>query len=129
MPKATTLTRRRLLGFPPTDTAADAQHPNNPIPNTQHPIPGPAARRRLLFQPQSGPSGDVLVCLFLRGGADGLHLVAPYGDPAYYAQRPRIAVARPDDARAPEAQRGVVLDDFFALNPALARLQAVYRTV
>jgi uncharacterized protein (DUF1501 family) len=83
--------------------------------------------RRLLFQPREGPAGDVLVCLFLRGGADGLHLVAPYGDAAYYAQRPRIAVPRPDDTRVPAAQRGVALDGFFALNPALAPLRESFQ--
>src|SRR5262249_18116531 len=66
-------------------------------------------------------------CIFLRGGADGLHLVAPYGDAAYYAERPRIAVARPDDRRAPRERRGVALDGFFALHPALAPLQEAYR--
>src|SRR5262249_21976607 len=72
-------------------------------------------------------AGDVLVCLFLRGGADGLHLVAPYGDPAYYAQRPRIAVPRPDDRRVPAEQRGVMLNDFFALNPALTPVHAIFQ--
>jgi uncharacterized protein (DUF1501 family) len=91
------------------------------------PLVNRGVRRRMVFQPQSGPAGDVLVCVFLRGGADGLHLVAPYGDPAYYAERPRIAVARPDDAKTPRDQRGLQLDDFFALNPTLAPLHAVYR--
>jgi uncharacterized protein (DUF1501 family) len=104
MNKDTPLSRRRFLG-----------------------LGKPAVSRRMLFQPRSGPAGDVLVCLFLRGGADGLHLVAPYGDPAYYAQRPRLAVPRPDDSRVPAAQRGVALDDFFVLNPTLAPLREVYR--
>ena len=56
-------------------------------------------RPKAKAQPSKGPAGDVLVCLFLRGGADGLHLVAPYGDEGYYAGRPRIAVPRPDDTR------------------------------
>jgi uncharacterized protein (DUF1501 family) len=103
------MTRRQMLGL---------SHP---------PLPGPEVKRKLLFQPQAGPAGDVLVCVFLRGGADGLHLVAPYGDSAYYAQRPRIGVPRPDDRRAPMSQRGVALDGFFALNPALAPLHAAYQ--
>jgi uncharacterized protein (DUF1501 family) len=81
----------------------------------------------MLFRPQDGPPGDALVCIFLRGGADGLHLVAPYGDAAYYAERPRIAVARPDDRGAPRERRGVALDGFFALHPTLAPLQEAYR--
>jgi uncharacterized protein (DUF1501 family) len=83
--------------------------------------------RRMVFQPTAGPAGDVLVCLFLRGGADGLHLVAPYGDTAYYTERPRIAVPRPDDRSVPAAERGVALDGFFALNPALAPLHEAYQ--
>src|SRR5437879_5996036 len=105
------LSRRRLLGIRS---------------NAQHPTPTPSVRRRLIFQPEAGPAGDVLVCLFLRGGADGLYLVSPYGDPAYYSQRPRLAVARPDDARAPAGQRGVALDGFFALHPNLAPLHPIY---
>src|SRR4051812_43589257 len=105
----TRLSRRRLLGL--GGSTADDQ---------------PAARR-LHFSPRVGPAGDVLVCVFLRGGADGLHLVAPYGDRQYYTQRPRIAVPRPDDRQAPAAQRGVALDSFFALNPTLAPLKEPYR--
>lgn len=101
--------RRQILGLP---------HP---------PLVERSANRQLVFQPREGPAGDVLVCLFLRGGADGLHLVAPYGDPAYYAQRPRIGVPRPDDRRIPAAQRGVALDGFFALNPALSPLREPYQ--
>src|SRR5947209_13483759 len=89
------------------------------------PLTGRSVRRQMVFQPREGPAGDVLVCLFLRGGADGLHLVAPYGDAAYYTERPRIAVPRPDDPRVPAAQRGVALDGFFALHPALTPLHEV----
>lgn len=35
--------------------------------------------------------GPVLVVVFLRGGADGLHLVVPHGDDDYYRARPSIA--------------------------------------
>src|SRR5687767_3697777 len=82
--------------------------------------------RRMVFRPQDGPAGDVLVCVFLRGGADGLHLVAPVGDADYYKQRPRIAVPRPDDRRTDAGRRGVELDGFFALHPTLAPLKAPY---
>ena len=34
---------------------------------------------------------DVVVSLFLRGGADGLTLCPPYGDNAYYDLRPPTA--------------------------------------
>ena len=34
----------------------------------------------------------MLVVLSLRGGADGLSLVVPHGDPGYYSARPNIAI-------------------------------------
>lgn len=59
----------------------------------------------------------VLVALYLRGGADGLNLVVPAGDPAYYASRPTIQVP---------AGHELPLDGFFGLNPALAPLLPLY---
>jgi uncharacterized protein (DUF1501 family) len=61
----------------------------------------------------ASPTGSVLVLLSLRGAADGLSLVVPHGDPAYYAARPRIGVPR----TALLAQ-----DAMFGLHPALAPL-------
>jgi len=61
----------------------------------------------------ASPLGSVLVLLSLRGAADGLSLVVPHGDPAYYAARPRIGI--PHTALlAPDAM--------FGLHPALAPL-------
>jgi len=57
------------------------------------------------------PSGNVLVLLSLRGASDGLSLVVPHGDPAYYAARPRIAI--------PKATL-LAQDAFFGLHPQLA---------
>ena len=53
---------------------------------------------------------DVVVSIFLRGGADGLTLCVPFGDPLYYTGRPTIAIPRPDST---SAQRAIALDDFF----------------
>jgi uncharacterized protein (DUF1501 family) len=62
-------------------------------------------------------SGKTLVLIFLRGGADGLSIVPPVGDPAYRAARPTIALA------APGKEGGAIrLDDVFALHPALSPL-------
>ena len=60
----------------------------------------------------------VLVVVFQRGAVDGLNVVVPYGEQAYYASRPSIALARPG------ATEGALidLDGFFGLNPALAPL-------
>jgi len=60
----------------------------------------------------------VLVVLSLRGAADGLSLVVPHADPAYYAARPRLAV--------PKAQL-LVSDSFFGLHPALKPLVPMWQ--
>ncbi len=77
-----------------------------------------------LADPHVGPRGDTLVCIFLRGGADGLNLVVPHGDEAYYARRPTLAIPRPDDRGA--GARAIDLDGFFGLHPALTSFQALY---
>lgn len=84
----------------------------------------PAWMPRLAFRPQGAPgSGDVLVCVFLRGGIDGLSAVVPYGDGAnYYDARPTIAVPEPGSS----ADAALDLDGYFGLHPALAPLKNVY---
>jgi uncharacterized protein (DUF1501 family) len=73
------------------------------------------------------PRGDVLVVIFLRGAADGLNLVVPHGDPAYYALRPSLGIPRPDDSKALAKQRAINLDGFFGLHPALQPLLEVWQ--
>ena len=69
----------------------------------------------------ANPVGDVLLCIFQRGGADGLNMVVPYADADYYSWRPQLAIA------AAGQQDGVIdLDGFFGLHPALAPLKAIY---
>ena len=65
-----------------------------------------------------------LVCVFLRGGADTLNLLVPYGDDVYYRKRPTLGIAPPD--KGPEDRRSVKLDDFYALHPALKPLAEKY---
>jgi uncharacterized protein (DUF1501 family) len=65
--------------------------------------------------------GKTLVLVFLRGGADGLSIVPPVGDPAYRAARPTLALA------APGKDGGALrLDDVFALHPALSPLLSLW---
>jgi uncharacterized protein (DUF1501 family) len=71
----------------------------------------------------AGRGDSVLVMLFLRGGADGLSICAPYGDPEYYQQRPTIALPRPLQA-GNEAL--IDLDGHFGLHPDLAPLKPLY---
>src|SRR5215831_13267991 len=53
---------------------------------------------------------DIIVSVFMRGGADGLSLVVPFADANYYTSRPTIRIPRPDDTTVPAAQRGTNLD-------------------
>src|SRR6476469_8374350 len=68
-----------------------------------------SAFRETAFGATTG--GNVLVVLSLRGGIDGLGMVVPHGDPAYYTARPRIAV--------PKASL-VAADAMFGLHPQVA---------
>jgi len=61
---------------------------------------------------------NVLVVLSLRGGADGLSIVVPHGDPGYAAARRRIAI--------PGSQL-LEADAMFGLHPALAPLRPMWR--
>lgn len=58
-----------------------------------------------------------LVVIFLRGAADALSILVPYGDPRYYQARSSIALGRP-------STEGSVLplDNYFGLNPNLEAL-------
>lgn len=58
--------------------------------------------------PEAPSTGDVLVVVFLRGGIDGLNLVAPYMMPTYRALRPTIRVKDPGEVAAGGA--GLPLD-------------------
>jgi uncharacterized protein (DUF1501 family) len=67
------------------------------------------------------PQTPVLLCVFLRGGADGLSIVVPHGDAEYYRLRPSTAVPPPG-----EKNGAVDLDGRFGLHPRLAALKDAY---
>jgi uncharacterized protein (DUF1501 family) len=71
--------------------------------------------------------GDILVTVFMRGGADGLNLLVPHFDGEYYKHRPNLAVPAPGDGRAAASTRALDLDGRFGLNPVLAPLLSLYR--
>lgn len=66
---------------------------------------------------------DTLVCIFLRGGADGLNMVIPFLEKPYYKLRPTLGIARPDQGKSGQA---INLDGQFALNPKLAPLKELW---
>ena len=89
-------------------------------------VPQAALRRsapRMAFAPAgTAPTRDILICIFQRGGMDGLSVVAPYGDAAnYYDIRPTIAVPAPGQTNG-----GLALNSQFALHPGLAPLKEIY---
>lgn len=78
----------------------------------------PACLTRTALAAESAGSGNKrLVVIFQRGGADGLNLVVPHAEPAYYAMRPSINIPR---------HAVLDLDGFFGLHPSLAALQPLW---
>lgn len=82
----------------------------------------PAWFPRVAFSAAPASERDVLVCLFLRGGADALNVVVPFGEDEYFARRPRLALREP----GPGAYSVVDLDGFFGFHPFLAPLKELY---
>lgn len=81
---------------------------------------------RLAFRDQAAvgsPPGDVLICIFLRGGMDGLSVVVPYAEGSnYYTARPTLRILEPGNG----AERALDLDGQFGLHPVLAPLKELY---
>ena len=63
-------------------------------------------------------SKRVLVAIFQRGAVDGLNVLIPYAEKAYYSARPSIAVPRPGSGE----RAALNLDGFFGLHPSLSPL-------
>jgi uncharacterized protein (DUF1501 family) len=60
----------------------------------------------------------VVVAIFQRGAVDGLNVVVPYSEQAYYAARPNIAIPR---------ESVIDLDGFFGMHPSLASLAPYWK--
>ena len=86
----------------------------------------PSWMPRLAFS-KKGPRGDVLVCIFLRGAADGLNIIVPHAEKPYYTARPVLNVPRPDDKTVSANHRAIDLDGFFGLNPIMSPLAPVFK--
>ena len=84
----------------------------------------PAWLPKIAFASHYSSNRDILVSIYLRGGADGLTLCAPHGDPAYYANRPTISVPRPDSG---DPNRLTDLDGYFGFPRAMLPLLASYQ--
>lgn len=84
-----------------------------------------SALSQVALSPQA-ESRDLLVVIFLRGGADGLSVVPPHGDDAYHRGRPTLGLDAPKGSAA-TADKAVDLDGFFGLHPTLAPLLPEFR--
>jgi uncharacterized protein (DUF1501 family) len=100
------LSRRQFLGAAATISAASMF---------------PAWLPKVVMSRQYASNRDIVVSIFMRGGADGLSIVAPFADNQYYVSRPTIAIPRPGDANG-----GINLDGFFAFAPGMSGLAPAY---
>jgi uncharacterized protein (DUF1501 family) len=64
-----------------------------------------------------GSSNKRLVVIFQRGAADGLNIVVPHAEPAYYTMRPSINIPQ---------QQVIDLNGFFGLHPALSSFKPLW---
>src|SRR5690606_2868539 len=78
-----------------------------------------AGRTSPRVAPMQVTRGKTLVVIFLRGGADGLNLVVPFGDPHYKGLRPSLGLAAPGSGEG----AAIDLDGFFGLHPGLGPLK------
>jgi uncharacterized protein (DUF1501 family) len=80
--------------------------------------PGLAASLAFGAAPPGADYRRLLVLVELKGGNDGLNTLVPFADPAYYALRPKLAIAR---------DSVIQLSDAVGLHPALEPLLPLWR--
>jgi uncharacterized protein (DUF1501 family) len=82
--------------------------------------------RSLYAKQDAGARKKILVAIFQRGAADGLNVVVPHGEQAYYRLRPTIAIPRPAGGAGSREDAAIDLDGFFGLHPSLAPLKPMW---
>jgi uncharacterized protein (DUF1501 family) len=86
-------------------------------------IPSFLTRAVYAAQTAAGDAGGKrLVVLFQRGAADGLNIVIPHAEQAYYAMRPSIAIPRPRNG----GDNAIDLDGFFGLHPSMTAFKTLW---
>jgi uncharacterized protein (DUF1501 family) len=107
------LSRRRFLGVSGAAAAAIAS--------------APAWLPRIaLARDHRGAQRDVLISVFLRGGADMLSLCVPYTEANYYAMRPNTCVPPPGQGKLSCIDLGAGGAGLFGFPPAFAPLMPAY---
>ena len=86
-------------------------------------VVGTAALPTFLTRAALGAESSVscnkrLVVIFQRGAADGLNIVVPHAEPAYYAMRPSINIGR---------NSVLDLDGFFGLHPSMTAFLPIWK--
>jgi uncharacterized protein (DUF1501 family) len=66
----------------------------------------------------AGGRRKLLIAIFQRGAVDGLNMIVPFGESAYYRARPSIAIAPPGRGEG----SAIDLDGFFGLHPRMSAL-------
>lgn len=72
---------------------------------------------------RAGGKRKVLVTIFQRGAVDGLNMIVPHGDEAYYDLRRTIAIPAPG-----KTDGAVDLDGHFGLHPAMSGLEPFWKS-
>jgi uncharacterized protein (DUF1501 family) len=72
---------------------------------------------------EPGSRSRVLIAVFQRGAVDGLSMIVPHGERAYYDSRSTIAIQRPSVGNPDTA---IDLDGFFGFHPALKPLEPLW---
>lgn len=80
-------------------------------------IPAFLTRSVMAEMNAAAAGGKRLVVLFQRGAVDGLNVVVPYAEKAYYAMRPTIGIGQSEV---------IDLDGFFGLHPEMASLKPLW---
>lgn len=82
----------------------------------------PSFLQRAVFgQPTREARRKTLIAIFQRGAVDGLNMVVPHGDSAYYNLRPAIAIQKPGND-----QGAIDLDGFFGFHPSMTSLRPLW---
>lgn len=88
-------------------------------------LTGPLANISAAQTAATAVQRDVLVCIFQRGGVDGLSMVVPHGDKGYYTARPDLAIPKPSGTPA-SGGTAIDLNGFFGLHPALSGFKPIW---
>jgi uncharacterized protein (DUF1501 family) len=86
----------------------------------------PSWLARSAYAAESSGRKKILVTIFQRGAVDGLNVVVPHGEGAYYGMRPTIAIPRPQGRDVMDANAAIDLDGHFGFHPSLAPLKPLW---